>query len=119
MYKPFHLIGLELSISVASAALRGEATGSPQVFAADAVAVAKRDLEPGDVLDGEGGYTVYARCVPARRSLSEELLPIGLASKVTLTQPVGRGMLLRWGDVAIDGQSEAVLARREMERRFG
>src|SRR5215213_465203 len=55
MYKPFHLIGLELSISVLSAALRGEPTGSCRTWRGDAVAVAKRDLKAGESLDGEGG----------------------------------------------------------------
>ena len=119
MYKPFHLIGLELGISVLSAALRGEPTGSPTGFRADAVAVAKRDLQPGDVLDGEGGYTVFAKCLPASRSMQEGLLPIGLAHRVTLTHDVARGALLRWTDVAIDQSSEAYLTRREMEKRFG
>ena len=64
MYKPFHLIGLELGISVASIGLRGEATGAPDGFRGDVVAVAKRDLQPGERLDGEGGYTVYGRLMP-------------------------------------------------------
>src|SRR5204863_6054141 len=56
MYKPYHLIGLELGISVLSAALRGEPTGQATGWRGDAVAVAKRDLSAGDMLDGEGGY---------------------------------------------------------------
>ena len=44
LYRPCHLIGLELGVSVISAALRGEATGSPQAFNGDVMATAKRDL---------------------------------------------------------------------------
>jgi predicted homoserine dehydrogenase-like protein len=58
MYKPYHLIGLELGISVLSAALRREPTGVATGFRADAAATAKRDLAAGETLDGEGGYTV-------------------------------------------------------------
>src|SRR3984893_12432502 len=47
MYKPYHLIGLELGISVLSAALRGEPTGQPQDFRGDVVAVAKPQLRAG------------------------------------------------------------------------
>jgi predicted homoserine dehydrogenase-like protein len=47
LYKPYHLIGLELGISVASAGLRGEPTGAPTGFRGDAVATAKRDLAAG------------------------------------------------------------------------
>ena len=79
MYKPYHLIGLELGISVLSAALRGEPTGQPQGWRGDVVAVAKRGLQAGEMLDGEGGYTVWGKLVPAERSLAEGALPIGLA----------------------------------------
>jgi predicted homoserine dehydrogenase-like protein len=117
MYKPYHLIGLELNISVLSAALRGEATGQPRGWRADVVAVAKRDLRQGEMLDGEGGYTVWGRAMPARDSLAAGALPIGLAHRVALRRGVARGAVLTWDDVAaVDGP--AVAARREMERRF-
>ena len=70
MWRPFHMIGLETSVSVLSAALRGEPTGTPKEFRGDAVATAKRDLQPGDMLDGEGGYAVWANAIPASRSLA-------------------------------------------------
>jgi predicted homoserine dehydrogenase-like protein len=117
MYKPYHLIGLELGISVLSAALRGEATGQPHGFRGDAVAVAKRSLRAGEKLDGEGGHTVWGKLIPAERSLAEGALPIGLAHKVELLRDVAAGELLRWSDVKMR-ESEAVRARRDMERRF-
>jgi predicted homoserine dehydrogenase-like protein len=115
MYKPFHLIGLELGISVLSAALRNEATGCCQSFRADAVAVAKRDLSVGEVLDGEGGYTVYAKCVPASRSRREDLLPIGLAHGVKMKRAMPCGSLLTKAHVELDEAAEAVIARRASE----
>ena len=66
LYRPFHLIGLELNISILSAALRGEATGAPTAFRGDVVATAKRDLRAGEVLDGEGGACVWGKLLPAR-----------------------------------------------------
>jgi predicted homoserine dehydrogenase-like protein len=117
MYKPYHLIGLELGISILSAALRGEATGQPHGFRGDAVAVAKRALRAGEMLDGEGGYTVWGKLVPAERSLAEAALPVGLAHKVELLCDVASGGIVRWSDVQMP-ESEAVCARRDMERRF-
>ncbi|MCB1540867.1 MAG: Gfo/Idh/MocA family oxidoreductase [Rhodoblastus sp.] len=117
-YKPFHLIGMELSISILSAALRGEPTGQSRVFAGDAVAIAKRALKRGETLDGEGGYTVYGKLLPAERSLREGTLPIGLAHHVTLTRDVAEGAVVRWADVAIDERAPHVAIRREMERAF-
>ncbi len=118
MYKPFHLIGLELGISVASAALRGEPTGAATGFRADAVAIAKRDLAAGEILDGEGGYTVWGRIMPATDSLARGCLPIGLAQGVPVTRAVRQGEVLSWADVQIDETEELIRVRREMEAAF-
>jgi predicted homoserine dehydrogenase-like protein len=119
MYKPFHLIGLELSISVLNVALRGEPTGSCRGFRGDAVAVAKRALHTGEMLDGEGGYTVYAKLIPAERSLKLGALPIGLAHHVKLNRDIAAGEFLSAADVTLDEGSQAVRFRREMERQQG
>lgn len=115
IYRRWHLIGLEVGVSVASAALRGEATGSPVCFNADVVATAKRDLKPGEILDGEGGYTVYGKITPARRSLARRNLPLGLASHIKLVRPVAKGAMLTWDDVARDETLTAYKLRMEME----
>jgi predicted homoserine dehydrogenase-like protein len=115
MYKPFHLIGLELSISVLNVALRSEATGATRAWRGDVATVAKRALKAGETLDGEGGYTVYGKLVPAQRSLAESALPLGLAHEVRLLNDVPAGALVRWSDVAIEGDALAVRMRREAE----
>ena len=119
MYKPFHLIGLELNVSILSAALLGRPTGASRQFCGDAVATAKRDLAPGETLDGEGGFTVYGKLLPARTSLRRGALPIGLAHGVTLRRAVGAGRIVGWDDVEYDPALEAIGVRREMEARFG
>jgi predicted homoserine dehydrogenase-like protein len=118
LYRPFHLIGLELGISVAYAALRGEATGAPNGFRADVVATAKRNLVSGERLDGEGGYVVYGRLMPAQNSMTLGALPVGLAQGVSLRNPVAKGEMVRWSDVTIDETQESVKLRREMERQL-
>mgnify|MGYP001120549182 CR=1 FL=1 len=119
MYKPFHLIGLELGISIASVALRGEPTGQADGFRADVASVAKRDLAAGERLDGEGGYMVWGRLMPAEQSLAKGALPIGLAHGIALTRAVPAGSLVTWDDVAVDATDPAVRFRREMEAAFG
>lgn len=115
MYKPFHLIGLELGISILSAALRGEPTGTTRAFNGDAVAVAKRDLKAGETLDGEGGYTVWGKLKPAADSVGEGALPIGLAHKVGLVADVPAGSVVRYSDVAL-GDNPALTFRRSHEQ---
>jgi predicted homoserine dehydrogenase-like protein len=118
LYRPTHFIGLELGISVASVALRGEATGAPTGFRADVVATAKRGLKAGEVLDGEGGYTVWGKQMPAQHSLDIGGLPLGLANNVRLKSEVGEGQHIRWCDVEVDDSSDPVRLRREMETLF-
>lgn len=118
LYKRWHLIGLEVGISVASVALRREATGAAVCWNADVVATAKRDLRPGEMLDGEGGYTVWGKLLPAQRSLATGGLPLGLAHEVRVVRPVRQGQSLSWADVAIDETLPALRARREMEALF-
>jgi predicted homoserine dehydrogenase-like protein len=115
LYRPYHFIGLELGMSVASLLVRGEPTGQPRSFSADAVAVAKSDLRAGQRLDGEGGATVHGICVPASRSLAEGLLPIGLSGGVVLVADVRAGRPVRWIDVAFDADDPTVAERRRME----
>jgi predicted homoserine dehydrogenase-like protein len=115
LYKRWHLIGLEVGISVASVGLRGEPTGCATGFRADAVATAKRALQPGELLDGEGGYTVVGRLMPAAESLAQGCLPLGLAHGWKVLKPVAAGQPVRWSDVAVDGDAAAVKLRREME----
>jgi len=119
LYKRWHLIGLEVGISVASVGVRAEPTGCPTGFRADAVATAKRDLVAGELLDGEGGYTVVGKLTPASDSLNIGCLPLGLAHGVKLLRSVAMGQPVRWVDVAVDESLRAVQARREMERMFG
>jgi predicted homoserine dehydrogenase-like protein len=119
MYKPYHLIGLELNISILSAALRGEPTGQPHGFRGDVAAIAKRDLRAGEMLDGEGGYTVWGKLMPAAASLAAGALPIGLAHKVKLRNDIAYGAVVRWDDVEVDAGADAVATRRAMEKRFG
>ncbi|KAK5707473.1 hypothetical protein LTR97_000007 [Elasticomyces elasticus] len=117
-YKPFHLIGLELGVSIANIMCRGEPTGQTRTWAGDVVATAKRDLKAGEKLDGEGGFMVYGKLMPAAASMKIEGLPIGLAHGLLLTRDIGKGEGLSWKDVDYSEKTQAVAVRREMEALF-
>jgi len=118
LYKRWHLIGLEVGVSVASVALRQEPTGVATHWNADVVATAKRDLRPGELLDGEGGYTVWGKLLPAATSKKMGGLPLGLAHGVKVVRPVAKGQSLSWDDVAMDTTTHAYKIRREMEAGY-
>jgi len=115
MYKPFHLIGLELNMSILSAALLNTPTGTTLNFNADVVATAKRNLSAGELLDGEGGYTVWGKLMPAETSLRIRGLPVGLAHNVKLKNNIVMNQPISWDDVEIDESLDAVSIRRAME----
>lgn len=118
LYKRWHLIGLEVGMSVASVALRKEATGVAHCWNADVVATAKRDLKPGETLDGEGGYTVWGKLLPAQKSVAMGGLPLGLAHDIKVIRPVKKGQSLSWDDVAVDTSTHAYKIRQELESQF-
>jgi predicted homoserine dehydrogenase-like protein len=119
LYKRWHLIGLEVGQSVASVMLRREPTGVASGWNADVVATAKRDLQVGELLDGEGGYTVWGKLLPAKTSRAMGGLPLGLAHQIKVVRPVKKGQSLCWDDVAMDTTTRAYAIRREMEALFG
>lgn len=118
LYRPYHMIGLELGVSIASAVLRNEATGSPTGFRGDVVTTAKKDLRIGDTLDGEGGFAVFGKLAPAHLSLRNRALPIGLAHNARMTRDVAKDCTVSWDDVQVDESSLAVLVRQELETEF-
>ena len=115
LYKRWHLIGLELGMSVASVAVRGEATGAAVCFNADVAAVTKTALHVGTILDGEGGATIYGGLRPAATSVAAGYLPLGLANKARLIRPVSPDQVLTWDDVELDTNRLAFQLRRETE----
>lgn len=118
IYRPYHLVGLEMSVSVLKAGLMGQATGSSTHFVADVVARAKRNLSIGEMLDGDGGYTVYGALRPAERSVKEGELPVGLAYNMRLKRPIPADEVIRWADVEYDRSTPLIGLRREMEAKF-
>ncbi|HSI41314.1 MAG TPA: Gfo/Idh/MocA family oxidoreductase [Xanthobacteraceae bacterium] len=118
MWRPFHIIGLETSVSVLSACLRNEPTGCSREFRGDAVATAKKDMKPGEMLDGEGGFAVWANAIPATRSLDLRALPIGLAHNVKLKRPIKKDQIVSFDDVEMVNDLDVVAVRQEMEDRF-
>jgi predicted homoserine dehydrogenase-like protein len=116
--RPIHILGLELGISIASIGLFGAPTGSPNSFVADVAALAKKDLKPGDVLDGEGGYTVYGQLVPAEQSLKGRYLPMGLCNKTKLTKHVAKDSIVTYDDILLDEARFSYKIRKEIEEEY-
>ena len=118
MYKPFHLIGMELNTSIFSAALLKLPTGQTKYFKGDVVSVSKRNLKKGEKLDGEGGFTVWGKLIPASTSLNLQALPIGLANDMYLKNDINKDKIITWNDVEFDSNDEIISYRHKMEIKF-
>ena len=118
MYKPFHLIGMELNTSIFSAALLKLPTGQTKYFKGDVVSVSKRNLKKGEKLDGEGGFTVWGKLIPASTSLNLQALPIGLANDMYLKNDINKDKIITWNDVEFDTNNEIIRYRHQMENKF-
>lgn len=113
LYRPYHLANIETPRSVALAVLYHQTTLAPQgPPVAETTAVAKRDLEVGDVLDGLGGTMVHGNIERAGLARTERMLPLGLSERARVVRPVSRGQTLTYDDVVLDEQSFIVHARR-------
>ncbi len=118
MYKPFHLIGMELNTSIFSAALLKLPTGQTKYFKGDVVSVSKKNLNKGEKLDGEGGFTVWGKLIPASTSLNLKALPIGLANDMFLKKDIDKDKIITWDDVEFDTNDEIISYRHQMENKF-
>ncbi|MET0373110.1 MAG: SAF domain-containing protein [Rhizorhabdus sp.] len=99
---PYHLCHFEVPTSIARAALFGDAVlapaGAPRV---GVIAVAKKPLQPGEVIGEFGGYEAYGVAENSEVIESERLLPLGLALGCTLVRPVAEDQAIGWDDVAV------------------
>lgn len=116
-YRPYHLPGTETTVSVASAALYNEPTGTLHHREADVVAAAKRDLEPGDEIDGGGGYTVYGYLEEADTVAANDFVPLGLLDGARVIREVEQGRPISYRDVEINEDSFLYHLRR-IEEEF-
>jgi predicted homoserine dehydrogenase-like protein len=110
LFRPYHLANLETAMSIARAVVYGEATIAPLPQpVSETIAIAKRDLRPGEVLDAIGGYTFYGVIERHAVAAQSGLLPLGLAEGVTLHHAVRKGEPIP--RTAVDINRTSMLAR--------
>jgi predicted homoserine dehydrogenase-like protein len=120
LYRPYHLTSLETPISIARATIYGQttiATDAPPT--AETVAVAKRAMQPGDTVDGLGGFSVYGIIERADAAHGADMLPLGLAPGSRVRKPIDVGQTLTYSDVELDEGSMIVHLRRLQDLELG
>ena len=122
LYRPYHLCSMETPISIARAALHKLPTIVPREGApfAETAAVAKRDLQAGEYLDGIGGRTVYGTILPYRDAAAQGALPMGLVNgHIKMKQNAAKGQLITYDMVELWEDSLALRLRKEQDGLLG
>jgi predicted homoserine dehydrogenase-like protein len=115
-FRPYHLWFLEAPLSIARAYLRKGPTLQPLAEpVAEVVAVAKRDLAPGEMLDGFGGFSCYGLLVEAQEARRHRAVPMGLAEGAVVKDKVSKGEIVSYDAVELDESSLLVQLRRRQE----
>ena len=118
LWRPFHLIGLELGYTVARCFLDQKATGVSKFFNGDVVAIAKRNLKVGDILDGEGGETVWGKLIPAKQSVNFKAIPIGLSNNIKIIKNVLKGNIISEEHVEKPKNTKVLQLRKDMTKEI-
>ncbi len=121
IYRPYHLCSMEVPRTIAHMMMYGQATITPLEGApfTDVVAVAKKDMQAGEMLDGIGGYTVYGSIMAYADAKLQNALPVGIVnSRTQLTRDVKKGEFLSYSDVILDSSSPLVNLRKEQDEMF-
>lgn len=119
LHRPYHLCSIETPLSVARAYFYREPTGGPKGLYSEMVALAKRDLKAGEILDGSGGFMVRGRLEKATVAEEKGLLPFGLAENVKLARNVAKDEPVRYDDVELDESMYVVMLRRLQNAHLG
>ena len=112
--RPHHFAS-ETALSLAAVALLGEPTGAPVRHGAEVVARAKRDLAPGNVLDGGGGTTVYGAAVDAAEAAEAGWAPFELLEGATVVEPLAKDERVTHDHVDLDEDTALHRLRTEQD----
>ena len=102
LYRPYHLCNVETPISIAEAAIYGETTLVSKDLVAEVVAIAKRDMEPGHVVDDIGGYDFFNRIYKAEEAKAASGIPMGITPSGTVLKPIKQGEMFTYDNFVPD-----------------
>ncbi|MCE5330138.1 NAD(P)-dependent oxidoreductase, partial [bacterium] len=113
IYRPYHLASIETPISIAKAFIYNEPTIAPDYgFVSEVMSLAKKDLKPGDILDGIGGYTCYGLIELHNIMKKEKFLPIGISEGCVVKRKISKDEPVKYDDVEINENSILVNLRK-------
>ncbi len=118
LYRPYHLASVEAPLSVARAVLDRESSLYAPHLQAEVCTMAKKDMNPGDVIDGIGGYTVRGYSDLAKDAKRDNLVPIGLIQGAVVQKAIKVGDLVTYDQVQLN-ESSLIVQLRKMQDNLG
>jgi len=117
LYRPYHLANLETPITIAHVLLDNtETLNTKRKPVAETIAVAKRELKIGDVIDALGGYTVYGLIDKVEIAREQNLVPLGLTIGGKIKRPIKQGEAIKYSDIELNEDQLIVKLRKEQDR---
>ncbi len=117
LLRPYHLTSLEVPLSAARAVLHKRADMVPlDRPVAECVAVAKRDLQPGQTLEAIGLHDYRGFAMTWEDARAEGAIPLGLAEKAKVTQPIKAGEKLTYANCVPDDSLVVTQIRQRLDQ---
>ena len=120
IYRPYHLASIETPISVAKAFLYNEPTIEPGFgFISEVMTYAKKDLGPGDILDGIGGFNCYGLIELHEKVKKEKFLPIGISEGCIVKRKISKDEPIKYDNVELNTDSILFNLRKIQDIQIG
>jgi predicted homoserine dehydrogenase-like protein len=113
IYRPQHFVGHEVPFGIARMMVYKTSIGAPIGRISEVVAVAKKPLKAGTILDGEGGYTVYGLIERAGIARDQTLVPIGLTQGAEVIRDIPEDGMVTHADVRLPESFVLGLRKRQ------
>jgi len=124
-FRPFHLCNIETPIAVAEAVIYGEPTVTAKSMYSEVVAMAKRDLKPGETVGSIGSADIFNKIYTYQEARQKKAIPMGIAPGGKVIGTVKKGEMLTEENFAPDANTFIYRLRRMQdamltdERRMG
>ena len=119
LYRPYHLCSVEVPLTVAQTVIYGESSGHPmQKLTSECIAVAKKDLKKGQVLDNIGETCYRGSIELADIARSQNLLPLGLAKGSVLNKDIKKDEVITYDTVELVNDTVLLNLRKIQDSLF-
>ena len=112
LLRPYHLCNIETPLAMAEAVLYGERTVASTRLVSEVIPVAKRDLEPGEVVGEIGDADYLGRIYTYEEAVERKAIPLGITPGGTVVAEVAKGELLTYDNFRADGDKFVTRLRR-------